>query len=354
MNLGGIETFLMNILRNSDRQIDEYVILTYSSEIFYFEDEIKSLGIRIIRIKQPPEISVWKHITDLRDVIKSENVDVVHAHTYVNSAYVSLAAYMADVKIRISHSHTTLATTETRLRKKLKWAVAKLLINIFATHKIACSKEAGVALFGKRKFIIIPNGIQLSRFYFDKTTRQKIRNELGLGSKTTVIGHVGRFDTPKNHLFLLDIFKSYTHLNLDSKLVLVGSGKLEKEIKRKIDDLKIDNVVLLGDRSDVNTLLNAFDIFVFPSIYEGLPLSLVEVQANGLNSLISDSVANEIKVTKTIHFYSLTKTAEEWANKILGMTVTHQDSSNSKSLRSYSIDNTVNRLMTIYDEGLKK
>jgi glycosyltransferase involved in cell wall biosynthesis len=353
MNLGGIETFLMNILRNSDRQANEYVILTYSSETFYFEDEIESLGIRIIRIKQPPEVSIWKHVTDLKNIIRSENVDVVHAHTYVNSAYVSLAAYMANVKIRISHSHTTLATTETRLKKRLKWAVAKLLINIFATHRIACSKEAGMALFGKRKFIIIPNGVELSRFYFDKTTRQRIRNKLGLDPETTVIGHVGRFDTPKNHLFLLDIFKSYSHLNPDSKLVLVGSGKLEEEIRYKIDSQKIDDVILLGDRNDVNELLNAFDVFVFPSIYEGLPLSLVEVQANGLNSLISDVVANEIKVTKTIHFYSLTKSAEEWANKILGMSIAHQGASNSKSLQSYSIDNTVNRLSAIY-EGMRK
>jgi glycosyltransferase involved in cell wall biosynthesis len=349
MNLGGIESFLMSVLRNSDHEENSYVFLVYSNERFDFQDEIERLGARIKRISNPKNVSVWRHIVELKKAIQEEHPDVVHAHTYFDSAYVLLAAFLVGVRIRVAHSHTTLASTENRLAKKIKWLIARILIYTCATHRIGCSSEAGIALFGKQDFKIIPNGIALDKFYFNESVRNEKRTELSIADGVTLIGHVGRLDTPKNHLFLIDIFAKYHQLNTQSKLVLVGSGKLQLQIERRIAKYKIeDAVILLGDRRDVDKLLNAFDIFIFPSIYEGLPVSLVEVQANGLPAFVSNAISNEVALTRNIQFYSLSWTAAEWAKKIFHEIPGRKSTNGEEKLQEYSINHTITQFHEIY------
>lgn len=349
MDIGGIESFLINLYSNIDRKEYEFIFLTYYNKNFDFEDEIIKLGGKLIKISNPNNVSVFRHIKEIYSVIKNENIDVVHCHTYFDSAYVMIAAKIAKVNIRIVHSHTTFALRKVNILKRIKWAISRLLINFISTKKLACSKEAGEALFKNSKFEIIPNGINFEKFYYNETIRKKYRDELDIKADELVIGHVGRFDIPKNHKFLIEILDEIVNINKKVKLVLVGSGNLENEIKKQVKQKKLSkHVLFLGNRSDVSNLLNCFDIFVFPSIYEGLPVSLVEVQANGLPSLVSSNVSKEIYLSECIEFFSIYNNPKSWAEKILSMNISRIDTKNIMLNSNYSINNTIKKLTLIY------
>ncbi len=351
MDVGGIESFLMNVYRNIDRKNYEFIFLTYYDKHFDFEEEINNLGGRIIRISNPRNVSVVKHIKELLKIFKAERPDVVHCHTYFNSAYVMLAAYLSGIKTRITHSHTTYALREKNIIKKIKWTFSRLLIRLFATDKVACSNEAGQALFGNIKYKIISNGINLEKYFFNKSLREKFRNEWKAFPDTLVIGHVGRIDVPKNHKFLIEIFSSLVNEHDNCKLVMVGTGPLEDQIKGMVKEKNLeDKIIFLGNRSDVNEILNGFDIFVFPSIFEGLPVSLVEAQANGINCLISDVVTKDVAITDLIHYLSLEVSSNDWATKISNFSVKRKNTKKELLSSCYSIESTVKSLVELYTD----
>lgn len=354
MNIGGIENFLMNIYRNIDKNKYEFIFLTYNKEKFDYEDEIISLGGKILRISNPNSVSILTHIKELYNAIKKAKVDVVHCHTHFNCAYVMIAAKLANVQVRIAHSHSTYALLEKNLKKRIKWFVSRNIINKISTIRFACSKEAGQAIYKNKDFIVLPNGIDLKKYSYNKTIRDKLRKKFNIKSDELVVGHVGRIDTPKNHKFLIEIFYNLLKINKNKKLILIGTGPLENEVKLQINKLNIaDKVILLGNRKDVYDLYNMFDVFIFPSIYEGLPLTLVEAQANGLVIIASDSISKEIKISNCIDFYSLNKKAEEWA-KIVDQKKNFKHKNTLKELEksSYSINNTINLLEQYYKKGV--
>lgn len=349
MNIGGIESFLMNIYRNIDRDKNEIVFLTYTNEEFDYEKEIISMGGRIIKISNPNSVSIFKHIKQLYEVIKKENPDVVHAHTHFNCAYVMIAAYFSHVRKRICHSHSSYALLEKRILKKIKWFISRTIMKLFSTNLVACSSEAGIALYGKYKFEIIPNGIDISNYKFDIKERKKYRKQYDIKDNEVVIGHIGRIDTPKNHKFLIEVYNEYLKINKNSKLFLIGDGPLYNEICNDIKRKKLENnIKMLGSRNDVNKILNMFDIVVFPSIYEGFPVSLVEIQANGLKSIISDNITKDIKLTNCIEFYSLKDSPKTWAKKINETDMCREDTQKQLKNGIYSIDTTIKKLFDIY------
>lgn len=351
MNIGGIESFLMNIYRNIDKETNEIVFLTYTDEEFDYEKEIISMGGRIIRISNPNSVSIFKHIKQLYEVIKKEKPDVVHAHTHFNCAYVMIASYFSHIGKRICHSHSSYALLEKRILKKIKWFISRTIMKLFSTNLLACSNEAGTALYGKYKFDIIPNGIDISNYKFNIKERNKYRKQYNIKDNEVVIGHIGRIDTPKNHKFLLEIYNEYLKINKNSKLVLIGDGPLYNEISNDIKRKKLENnVKMLGSRNDVNKILNMFDIIIFPSIYEGFPVSLVEVQANGLQAIISDVITKEIKLTECIEFYSLKKTSKDWAVKINETDMNRIDTQKQLKNGIYSIDTTIKKLFEVYND----
>jgi glycosyltransferase involved in cell wall biosynthesis len=349
MNIGGIESFIMNSIRADTSNCNEVTILTYRDQHFDYEAELVSRGVKILRVSDPTNISMARHLSELVRTMRAAKVDVVHAHTYFDSAFVLLAAMLAGVPTRITHSHTALAASEKRFYKRVKWVLARFLFRIVASRKIACSNEAGYALFGKQPFVVVPNGIDLHKFQYSLQDRELLRRELGIEEGAFVVGHVGRFDIPKNHLFLIEVFQIISAKYPHARLILVGSGKLEHQIRAKVEECGIvDKVLLLGDRNDVSRLLNVFDYFVFPSIYEGLPVSLIEVQANGLPALVSNAVSPEVKVSECVEFLPLSAGAKVWADSIMVKT-SRIDTSKSKYLQAYDIRTTVKELQTIYE-----
>lgn len=349
MNIGGIESFLMNVFRNIDRDQHQITFLTYNDFKYDFEDEILKLGGKIIRISNPNNVSILKHIKELYKAIKKEQPDVLHCNTHLNSGYVLLAAKLAKIKIRICHSHSTSPALANNISKKIKLHIGRLLINTFSNKKIACSTEAGEALFGKTKFDIVTNGIEINKYKYNNKIKKEYRQQLKISEAELVIGHIGRLDTPKNHKYLLQIFNEVLKEKPDSKLILVGTGPLEQEIKKQTKKLKQeDKVLFLGNRNDVNLLLNCFDILVFPSIFEGLPVSLVEAQANGLPILASKNISKEIDITETINFLSIEENPKFWAKEIL-KTKTKRNNTEQKLFNSnYSIQSTIKHLINIY------
>ena len=231
------------------------------------------------------------------------------------SAYPLEIAQKYGVKVRIAHSHNK--SQDKNLKYPIK-LLSKHLIPKYATHLFSCGKEAGDWMFGGNTYTVLNNAIDTEKYRYDCQIRNQVRDELKISKSDFVIGHVGRFNPPKNHSFLIDVFKSVHDKNRNSKLLLVGTGNGQSNIREKVDNLGLsDSVIFLGNRGDVNRILQAMDVFLFPSLYEGLPLSIIEAQAAGLPCIISDSVPSECRVTDLAESLDLNLPIDKWANAVL-------------------------------------
>lgn len=349
MNTGGAETLLMNIYRKIDRKKFVFYFLCFGSEKFDYEDEIEQLGGVIVRIKTLEELGIRKYIKEIMNVIKQNNIDIVHVHTYYNSIFSLIAAKKCGIKKRIVHSHNTKNSNKDNFITKIYATISKILIKKYANVYLACSPEAGEALFTNRKFMIIKNGIDINKFMFDIDRREKLRKQLNIDKNMIVIGNVARFYEQKNHNFLIDIFYEYQKLNPKSKLVLIGDGPLKQTIKEKVKKYNInDKVLFLGVRQDVNELYNIMDVFVFPSFYEGLGIVLIEAQANGLKCIVSDTIPREVKMLDNIEFVDLSQGEKKWANIIEKSNMKRLSDFTEIKKKGYSILETVGEIEKIY------
>lgn len=355
MDRGGTEAFLMNVLRNIDREKFNFVFLCFGDKKFDFEEEVALLGAKIVRIADVKEAGIIKYVYSIKKVIKSENIDIVHAHTYYNSMFSMVAAKLSGVKIRITHSHFTESGQSQNPLKKIYNRAAESFISKCSTNYLACGDEAGRSLFPKNKFTVINNGIILEDFFYDTASRKSIRKSLNIPQESVVIGHVGRFDQQKNHKFLVEIYSEYLKINQNSYLMLIGAGVLENEIREQIEKLGIkDNVLFLGKRSDVNKLYNAMDLFLLPSLYEGLPVTIVETQANGLMALISDNIDHAAKLTECVDFYGLDQDASSWAIKIKELDLHRADTRVVMESSPYNIKKNILTIEKMYKDFLKR
>ena len=318
MDRGGQETFIMNVYRNIDREKVQFDFLCSLDRKGDYDDEIKSLGGKIIYldiIRRGGKFS--KYYFELKGTAKFlskivNEYDVIHLHNYHTfSSYIEVkACKKAGFKNIILHSHNSCAP-RIRLHKFFKPLLSRQKIT-----RYACSQEAGKWLHGKKPFEVIYNGIDTSQFYYDKENRLKLREELGL-TDNFVIGMVGRFNYQKNHLFALDIFDECLKINNSARLVLVGKGELEQQIRQKIDKLNLsDKVIFLGTRNDVNKLMSAFDVLLMPSIFEGLSVVLVEAQYSCLSAVVSDVMSPQTYISNLLHTVSLNENLKIWADKV--------------------------------------
>lgn len=317
MDRAGLETMLMNYYRNIDRSIVQFDFLTHRSEKGAYDNEIKKMGGRIF---QAPRLYPKNYISyfAFMKLFFQEHPEykIVHSHIDTMSAFPLFAAKKSHVPIRIGHCHSSKLDIDVKLPIKY---LAKLLLPFEANVYAACGKKAAKFMFGNRPTKILHNAIEIGQFEFNQNIRNAIRNYLGL-SDNFVIGHVGRYYYVKNQSFLIDIFKIVKQIVPNAFLLLVGKGEDEQKLKRKVSLLNLENSVdFLVDRDDVNELYQAMDVFVMPSLFEGLPLVGVEAQANGLPCLFSDSISDEILLTNNAEKMSLNRSPSEWANKIVSM-----------------------------------
>ena len=316
---GGVEAVVMNYYRHIDRTKIQFDFICDDDSTNIPYDEIKSLGGKVILI--PPYQKAFKYHKELKRVLKEGKYEIVHSHINTLSVFSLFAAKCAGVPMRIAHSHST--TNKKEWKKNLLKQVLRPFSKLFATNYMACSELAGRWLFGDKTFdkgevYILNNAIDLDKFAYSEAKRKSKRKEFGIKNDTLVIGHIGRFVEQKNHRFLIDIFDEVHKKNNNSVLLLVGQGPLEEEIKEKVNTLGLtDSVIFAGQRADVNELYSAMDVFVLPSLYEGLPVVGVEAQAAGLLCLLSNDMTKETKILEKTQIIGLNNPPSAWAEIII-------------------------------------
>lgn len=313
---GGTESVLLNYYSHINRKHYDLSIITMEAVNKEAISRFEELGFKVY-IVGDWEKNPFKIGEKILKILKNEKYDIIHSHLSHTNFYFMILGYIAGIKIRISHSH--LIYIDKTLKEKVKHKIYKILIKIFSTNFMACSEAAAIDLYGTTENVyILRNAIDLKKFAPDLKTRKKYRNLLQYKDDEIVICNIGRMEQQKNQLFLVDIFNELYKRNKKYRLLIIGAGSLEKNIKNHICKLNLSNKVqILSNRDDINNILKASDIFVLPSLYEGLGIVLVEAQATGLVCYTSNKVVpKESKVTDNLHFIDLEKGAKEWAEYI--------------------------------------
>ena len=315
MRRGGLETMLMNYYRVIDREKIQFDFLTHRDYLGDYGEEIINLGGKIYHI-MPLNPFSKKYKNELAEFFNThQEYKIIHVHQDCLSSIILKSAKKNNVKVRIAHSHNI------NQDKNLKYLIKlfyRQSIPKYATDLMACGEEAGKWMFKGASFKVLNNAIDTSEYIYDEIKREKVKQQLGLKKEEIIIGHVGRFSPQKNHIFLIKILKKVIQKK-SAKLLLVGDGNLREIIEKEIGNLGLkENVILTGVRSDVAELMQAMDVFVFPSLYEGLPVTMVEAQAAGLPCVISNNVPSECIITEElVTKCSLNDSEDIWVNHIL-------------------------------------
>lgn len=351
MDTGGLETLIMNWYRNMDRERVQFDFLTNTEKKGYYEQEILSLGGKVYHTTFIDDKNLFKYKADLRRFFSEHReFAVVHGHHSALGRIYLKEAKRAGVPCRISHSH--IASYSKTLRGTVKHFITRKY-GKYATHHFACSIAAGEYMYGKNSpFTVINNGIDTARFAFSAEIRAKKRAELGLGDKRVLL-HVGRFHDQKNHTFLVDVFDEVRKADPNTELLLVGVGPLEEGIKEKVNALGLSECVrFLGTRSDVNEIICAADVFLLPSLYEGLPLTLVEAQTSGIPVVCSTAVTDETKLTEQYNALDLTAPLSEWVKAVLSAPLSHDRTEAYLTVRgkNYDCHDVADRMRDFYIE----
>lgn len=318
VNAGGVEACIMNYYKNIDRSKIQFDFFVENTGPIIDKEIIESLGGKVVII--PSYKKVFKYMKTLKKLFIDGKYDIVHSNMNALSVFTLRAAKQAGIKIRIAHSHSTSNPKEI-LRSMIK-NVLKLFSKKYATHYFACSELAGRWLFGNKayeagKVFLINNGVFIETFRYDETLRETMRQSLHIENNQFVLGNIGRLCAQKNQVFLIEIFKEVLKINTNSTLLLVGEGSLKDKLRKKINNLNLENkVIFVGANNNVHMLYDAMDCFVFPSLYEGLGMTLIEAQISGLDCFASLNVPQIAKVNDNVEFLSLDLSAKEWAKQI--------------------------------------
>lgn len=317
MGRGGLETMLMNYYRHIDRNKIQFDFLVHRAFEADYDKEIESLGGRIYRL---PRLNPFrKEYLNTLDAFFEEHKEeyrIVHSHLDCMAGVPLKYAKKNGIPVRIAHAHNSNQTKDFKYIIKL---LCKKNIKMYATDLFACGEEAGRWMFNGRIFNVLNNAIDAEKYLYSYQSRKEVRKELRIADDILVIGHVGRFAPQKNHKFIIKIFSEVLKQKNNAVLLLVGDGELKKDIEELTRNLGIyEKIIFAGVRSDVPRLLQAMDIFLFPSNYEGLPVSIIEAQAAGLPCLISDKVPIECKKTDLVSQIVLGDETAIWVKHILG------------------------------------
>lgn len=353
MGRGGLETMLMNYYRHIDRSKVQFDFLVHRDFEADYDKEIQSLGGRIFHVSR---LVPWSksYRTELKKFFREHpKYKIVHVHQDCLSSVALQCAQECGIPIRIAHSHNS------NQDKNWKYPIKRYYmkkIPDYATELFACSKLAGDWMFLGEHFDILYNAIDINEYKYSPVIANKLRQEFHL-ENCIVVGHVGRFNPQKNHSFLIDIFSECVQRNSNTKLLLVGDGEGRQKIQDKVRDLGIqDKVIFTGIRSDVNELLQAMDVFVFPSLYEGLPVTMVEAQAAGLPCVISDHISKECIVTSgLVTGKSLNESPERWAEYVLQQSRRSREN-HIEEIRTagYDISTAAKQLESFYLQSVKE
>ena len=320
IDAGGAETFVMKVFRAMDRKKYVFDFLINKSDSDYYLKEIQELG-----------GNVYYGISKSQNPIKCFNIirKIVCKHKYKTILCIAvhpvgfvdlLAARMGGAKVLLTRSTNSHAGG---FISPFIAYISRPFVRLLSTIMLSPSKEAAIWLFGKRsvdngKVILINNGVDTSVFQFNKKCRDDLRKELGISENCLVVGHIGRFNRQKNHAKIIDIFKVIKEMRPDAKLILVGDGEERIKIQNQAKEYGIrDGVLFLGIRNDVPALLSSFDVMLFPSLFEGMPNTIIEAQACDLPCVISDTISPDVKLSSDVIQLSLEASNKEWATTVI-------------------------------------
>lgn len=357
MDCGGIETMIMNLYRNIDRDKVQFDFLAHYGREAFYNDEIRSLGGKIYEmpaLKDEKHVYYWrliKYVVELHKFFRNHNYKIIHGHmTNTASIYMPIAKKYS-VNCRIAHSHSTHG------KAGLLGIVTNILqkpIYKSTTDWFACSKAAANWFYPKEaieagRIIVVPNAVDALKFRFNKEIRNKIRKALGVDNKL-VIGCVARFRTEKNQAFLLDVHNEILNIEKNAVLMFAGDGPCEDEVKAKAVKLGIqEKVVFLGMRNDIPDILQAMDVLAMPSIFEGLPVTGIEAQASGLRIVASTGVPDELNALDMVEYLSLDTSLKEWAEHLVkAAKLPREDTYGRLKIAGYDINTTTPWLQAFY------
>lgn len=307
----GITNVIFNLFAASDRHIIDYGYVSINEPNEQYLDKLTKYGIKLFVI---PRVSthIHRYIKSIQKIAIDYNVIHVHGNS-ATMLLELLAAKKAGVGLRIAHSHNTTCTH--RIINSFLHPWFQSLCN----GRIACGIQAGKWLFKNKSFFVVQNGINVNKFKFNDDIRKKLRAKYGISDKL-VFGHVGNFIAQKNHDFLIDIFRQILYIKPNSILMLLGDGLLMANIKSKVESLNLsNNVIFMGSVGNPQDYLNAMDLIIMPSLYEGLPLSMIEAQCNGLSILSADTISKDADMGNFIEFMSLSNPPSQWASTAVSM-----------------------------------
>ena len=350
---GGIQQLILEILKHYDRENMQIDLLIFNDgETYPLEEEIRKLGINIYKIdgwiKTPLSYITQKKVLD-KFYKEHHDYKVVHLHSSSKNFLVLKEAKKYGIPMRIAHSHNIGFQT----KNKAKILIGNILKNELiknATDYFACVWLFGDNIINTILFKVILYAVEYDKFKYNKEARCKIREEININEECILFGNVGRFTNQKNHTFLIDIFNEINKINQNTKLILIGIGEKEEEIRQKVNNLELKNrIIFAGFKNNVNEYMSAIDVFLMPSLYEGLPVVGVEAQASGLPCFMSkDVITNEVKITNNVKFISLDNTEKEWAEEILKSDLNRKDTINELKEAGYLIDDMVKKLQDYY------
>lgn len=354
MGRGGSETMIMNLYRKINREKIQFDFMVHTEKKFDYDDEIQALGGKIYRVPKFNGRNFSEYKKSWESFFnKHREHKIVHGHIG-SSAAIYLKIAKKHGRFAIAHSHNTRDNSKS-VRSYL-WRVYSFPTRYVADYFFACSKQAGIDRYGKKaignNFTVLNNAIDSALYRYSPDVRRSKRIELNI-ENSFVIGHVGRFEYQKNHEFLVDAFYEIHKRKDNAVLMLIGDGTLKPDITRQVSELGIsDSVLFLGVRDDVPDLMQAMDVFVFPSRYEGLGIVAIEAQAAGLHTVCSDVLPAEAAVTKLLEPCSLEKGSNFWAKTILKYSSGYDRSDMKEEIceAGYDIYQTVRWLETFYEE----
>lgn len=342
---GGLASVMMNYYRNIDRSVIKIDFASTNDAPKVLTNELEANGSQYIQL--PSRRNVIRYFNRLRTVCKG--YDVIHVNGNSATTVIEhLAAKFAGIKKRINHNHTSIPD-----HKTVSYFLYPLLKKI-VTDKVACSDLAGNWLYGEGNFLLLRNAVDVDKYRFDLEKRILVRKEFGIPDDSTVIGHLGKIYKPKNHPFLIRIFYEYHKLNPNSKLFLVGDGVMRQEVENLVDELEIhDHVIFAGLRTDVSDMLQVMDYFVFPSIWEGMPLSVLEALSSGLTCVLSDNITRDVMIGPHTSSLSIKEQPVVWAKYIYSHPLPNRreacyESANLITKAGYNIKVEANELLKLY------
>ncbi|MFR5683192.1 MAG: glycosyltransferase family 1 protein, partial [Clostridia bacterium] len=350
MNYGGIETFIMNYYRKMDHSKVQIDFLANGSNKGAYDEEIEAMGGRIYHLPRRGR-HYFAYRKAMKEILKSGEYQIIHAHANEMNGLILSIAKKCEIPVRISHCHTANPIYQNKIIKIIYGHYKKKILKN-ATHFFACSDQAAKWMYGEQnvmqnKVTIVKNAIDIEKYKFNTKKREELRNLYQLEENTVVIGHIGRFYYEKNHSFIVELFEKYHQLNPNSKLFLIGEGALKNEIIQRLKEKKLAKDMITIDRTNqINELLNIFDIFILPSLFEGLPFVGIEAQANGLPCFFSKGVTNQIQIANNLSFIELD--SQKWAKEINSCKKRRQNNEENLTKAGYNINLEVKKLEEFY------